>query len=533
MKFSYALFSLLTFMAVAKISHGQFIPQTSIPFVQVQKALGVEKGEDFALVYKGDTLSSYVSDSTMAAYSLFDERISVTNYGDSLEYRFSLPQRKGVCRVWLPDSLPLYYDGHSNQLKKTIIVRYNREGIEQYREDINERAKIVTQTVENARVITTTDATGYRIDYLQSNPDSSHYKHYSMDSVMIRRGYEVKRANGERIRFNLVENPLAYDKSFYGLDSSHTFSFEVRQENDTNISERSTRYFRDIDSSYHCEDWLRQGYFGYGKSLNTQLKDSAYHYNSYSGVYINVNNHRDSIEVSENYDLEGKLVHRSTMRMIMGDYGVEEVLEKRDTFYHAINYYHQLYWNKDHITDLFPYYKQVYLDEDSTVIRVLDYSFEKQDEWPVLTITEGDSSWVENTTEGVSSKYAKEVGFCGGAISKGVGYIIEGNSFTVAGTASGKVAKKLYEIAKGCAKNEVGSSGPPFYFFYSESQGQMVTSYNRFSTSCCSEVERILRKSKSQKVMLYENDQVREIECVFIKLDFEYRFGVVENPKKR
>lgn len=510
-------------------------PKFGIPMSEIRSAIGIDEKVDFALVYKGDTLASCVSKGSSALYSLFDEKIEITNYVDSLGYKYSLPQKSGICRISLPDSLPVYSYSNMKESNRSSIVRYDRVGKEEYKEEIEGNKKVVTRTLEKGKETTTVHKDRWWVEYTQSELDSSYRKSYDLDSVLVEWSYVVNRSNGERIMVDQRESPYFYtwSKKYYDTDTNYYYSLRVGPEKDTVLNESFTRKFKDTDSTYFCRDWSESGYVAHHEQYLTPELDSTYTIQSLDGIYVSLHKLTDGRKVSKSFDLLGNLTYRNSMEMVNGDYGVEEILEKRDTFYHVINYYHQLYWDKDHITDFFPYYQQVYLDEDSVVIRVLDYSFEKQDDWPVLTITEGDSSWVESTDEGGGSKYAAGVAFCGGAISRGVGLIIEEDPFRTEGAVKSKTGKQLEEVIRGCAKYEIELSGPPFYFFYSEGQEKIISSFKRLSTSCSSEVDRILRRGKKQKVTLYEKGTEREMECVFFKLDFNYRFGVIEKAQKR
>jgi len=505
---------------------GQEPPKTSISGDEIREVLGVAKGEDFALVYKGDTLTSYVTNGNTAITTLFDEEIRTTNYGDSLGYEYNLPQKSGTYVISLPDSLPVYWHSYLKKSGKSVLIRYDSSGREKYREVSQNNQKVITQTLDEVTKITTVRDKRWFVKYVHSEPDSSYQESYTADSVLTGWRYEVEKASGERIRVHHRKSPYSYDysKTLYDTDTNYTFSLNVDAKKDTLMSESFSREFKDLDSTYHCRDWSGVGYVAHRERFESRKMDSSYSVHSSDGIYTSVAKKMDSLEVTKLFDLQGNLLYRNNLKLRNGDYGVEEILERRDTFYHVVNYYHQLYWDKDHITDYFPYNKQVYLDQDSAVIRVLDYSFEKQDEWPVLTITEGDSNWVESTAEGGDSKYAINVAFCGGVVASIIELIIEDAPFTSAGAINRKTVKKLEEVIRGCAKYEVGTSGPPFYFFYSEDQGEVFTSFKRPQAPCTLEAERLLQRAKSQKALLY-NRGTHEIDGCFFSLNFEHRFG--------
>lgn len=122
------------------------LPKLSIPISKIRSAIGIDEKGDFALVYKGDTLASCVSKGSSALYSLFDEKIEITNYVDSLGYKYSLPQKSGICRISLPDSLPVYSYSNMKESNRSSIVRYDPVGKEEYKEEIEGNKKVVTRT---------------------------------------------------------------------------------------------------------------------------------------------------------------------------------------------------------------------------------------------------------------------------------------------------------------------------------------------------------------------------------------------------
>lgn len=517
------------------ISQSTEIPKLSFNLSEVEAALGTEPLSDFALIHKGDTLASYSSKTDGSLATLFDERIHIIQYTDSLEYRYTLPDESGVKRFSLPDTLPLYFQYYSESSQASYTIRYDSVGQEKFKKEVNPYYKEKTRATDAYTEVTTIQDTRWMVKYTSANSDSSHLKIFNNDSSLQQWSYVLNKTNGERITESQLYSPFnySYTKGFHMQDTNYNYRLNIDAKGDTIQHESFTQKFKNSDSTYFCGDWSGAEYVTYTEQFKSPEKDSSYTVDSRTGTRYNIHYLDGSLTVGKAFDLKGNLAYRSVIKEIKEDYGVEEILEKRDTFYHVINYYHQLYWDKDHITDFFPYNKQVYLDEDSVVIRVLDYSFEKQDDWPVLTITEGDSSWVESTDEGGSSKYAAGVAFCGGAISRGVGLIIEDDPFRAEGAIKSKTTKQLEEVIRGCAKYEIGLSGPPFYFFYSEGQEMIISSFKRLSTSCSSEVDRILRRSKKQKVILHEEGTEREVECVFFKLDFKYSFGVIEKPTNR
>lgn len=359
------------------------------------------------------------------------------------------------------------------------------------------------------------------VEYTQSELDSSYRKSYDVDSVLVEWSYVVNRSNGERIMVDQRESPYFYtwSKKYYDTDTNYYYSLRVGPEKDTVLNESFTRKFKDTDSTYFCRDWSESGYVAHHEQCLTPELDSTYTIQSSDGIYVSLHKLTDGRKVSKSFDLLGNLTYRSSMEMVNEDYGVEEILEKRDTFYHVINYYHQLYWDKDHITDFFPYYKQVYLDEDSAVIRVLDYSFEKQDDWPVLTITEGDSSWAESTDEGGSSRYAAGVAFCGGAI--GSFQVCEMNDLTF--SSVGMINKKgQNRLKKYFEKNRAGFIGgvgvPPFYFIKNRTEDELLCNIN--GRAKINDAQKII-EGKWVKAELHFNKEVRVFEGIFTRAFFE------------
>ena len=112
-------------------SQVQQFPELSLPMVKIRSVLGVEPNSDFALVYKGDTLARYASNGNTSISTIFDEEIKITNYGDSVGYEYNLPQKSGIYRINLPDSLPLYSYSYLKEPKKTSLVSYDSMGKEE------------------------------------------------------------------------------------------------------------------------------------------------------------------------------------------------------------------------------------------------------------------------------------------------------------------------------------------------------------------------------------------------------------------
>ena len=503
----------------------QEIPHTSIAFSEVQKLLGVELGKDFALVYKGDTLTSFSSNDKRSIATFFDEEIRCIYFEDSVEYQYSLPRRSGVLRLSLPDSLPLFVKENLSESNYSKLIRYDSVGVEKYKEEIREDAKIVTRTSGKGKEATTIQENRWFVNYTQKNPDSSYFREYNADSVLQAWSYVLNVTNGERIHVAQREDPFNYtfSKTCYERDTNYNYRFNINSDGDTLLNESFTRKFKDLDSTYYCGDWSGVDYVAYSEQFHSSKGDSSYRVNSQDGLYYSVDNFEDSLKISKSFDLHGNLIYQSSMKMLNGDYGVEEILEKRDTFYHVINYFHRLHWGKEQITEIFPYIKRVYLDEDSAVVRVLDYSFEKQDEWPVLTITEGDTSWIESMDDGGNSKYAPKIGV---TISNRVGWEMRESTYYFSGTAKRKTEKLLGSFIK--ANNGRGKMGfgvPPFYILKNQNSNQLVHNLAGVFDQQAQELNQIL-SGKGRKSVLYVNDKTQQFEGIFAKLFFELSYYV-------
>lgn len=527
MKFKPLLYlSVLLLSFFTKTTIGQSLPQIRIPYYEVQKAFGVKPGENFALVYKGDTLASYISDGKTSSKQFFEETISCKNYKDSLEYNFSLPNKKGTYRLSLPDSVLIFSKELQLSDSTISVVRYSSDGTEKYRMNKRDKNTTITYSSKTCKRVTNIYDKRWEKRYIQLQPDSSYYRSYNQDSVLAETGYVANRISGERISWTQRESPFhyVYSKTYYVADSSYNYRLSIDSERDTSISESTNRKFTDIDSTFFCRDWIAGENFGYGKIYTSSGKDSTYKFGSQDGGTIEIVAITDSLEVYKSYNLFGEPVYRSIMKMLDDDYGVEEILEKRDTFYHVINYYHQLYWDKDYITAFFPFYKQVFFDEDSIVIRELNYSFEQQDEWPVLTIKEGDSVRVVSTTEGADSKYAVEVGICGlsGSRYERPPYSIEESSFRYEGAGNDRVKRRILKNSKKYIKLKYGVGRPPLYFIYLKDSEYYFHSFKSRREGSDQSFLEILRTAKPQKVTLYVEGKPKVIEAIVLRLDYDF-----------
>ncbi|AEV33211.1 hypothetical protein Oweho_2237 [Owenweeksia hongkongensis DSM 17368] len=504
---------------------GQKVPQTSIAFSEVQNVLGVEQGKGFALVYRGDTLASFSSNDKRSLTTFFDEEIRCIYFEDSVEYQYSLPHRSGVFRLSLSDSLPLFEKENLSESNYSKLIRYDSMGAEKYKEEIREDAKIVTRTSGKGKEATTIQENRWFVNYTQENPDSSYFREYNADSVLQAWSYVLNMTNGERIHVAQREDPFNYtfSKTYYERDTNYNYRFNINPDGDTLLNESFSKKFKELDSTYYCADWSGADYVARSEQYHSLKGDSSYSVNSQDGLYYSVDNFEDSLEISKSFDLQGNLIYRTSMEMLNGDYGVEETLEQRDTFYHEINYFHGLQWGKGQITEIFPYIRRVYLDEDSAVVRVLDYSFEKQDEWPVLTITEGDTSWIESMDDGGNSKYAPKIGV---TISNRVGWEMRESTYYFSGTAKRKTEKLLGSFIK--ANNGRGKMGfgvPPFYILKNQNSVQFVQNLSGLNDLQIQGLKQIL-SGKGKKAVLYINDNAQHFEGTFAKLFFEFSYYV-------
>ncbi len=95
-------------MLISSMMMSQNMSQITIPFTEFRAMLGVGPTENFALVYKGDTLASQTTHGDVAKSKFFDEHITRINFGDSVEFHYSLPHKSGLYRLRLPDSTKLF-----------------------------------------------------------------------------------------------------------------------------------------------------------------------------------------------------------------------------------------------------------------------------------------------------------------------------------------------------------------------------------------------------------------------------------------
>lgn len=485
--------------------------------------LGVSSNENFALVYKGDTLASQVIDGAFTKSTFFDERITYINFKDSLEFRFSLPLKEGILRMNLPDSTTLFSKEFWMRDSSEHIVRYDNRGKEMFKLDIGKKQKSITRISEHAKRQIKSSQSGWSKHYHHLGLDSSYVAYYSLDSVLTSQSILVNFPNEEQMHIYSKMNPYHYSlrRSYSSRDSGYYYSFSTR-DGDTSITDNLSHRLRDIDSTYSCNSYshISNGTHGFTQKFESSNSDSSFGYSSANGGSIGWALENDTFKISKDYNLNGKLIRRESMLLIDGDYGIEELLERRDTFYHVINHYHALYWTENHITDYFPYYKQIYLDEDSSVIRELNYSFDVQNEWPILTITEGDSTWVESTADGASSKYALEVGFCGGVSTDMVSYKADENSFQFSGVGGKKVKKKL--LIKSKMHFDLGVGWPPLYFIYIKDSEISNHNFKAYNSKTAQSFSDIISKGSYKQALLYINGNLNKVDCTFLKLDFDW-----------
>ncbi len=496
----------------------------------LRSVLGLVPTENFALVYKGDTLASQITDGAVTKNKFFDEHITSVNFEDSLEFRYSLPLKEGTLRLSLPDSVILFSREFRFHDSTEYLVRYDKSGSDMYRETKGKKQKTISRFSDNAKREIKSSQSGWSKHYQHLGLDSSYVAYYSVDSILMSQSISVNFPNEEQLHIYSKMNPYHYSlrRSYNSKDSNYTYNYLIHN-GDTSITDNLNHRFRDIDSTYTCYSYSdkTRGLNGFTQKFEKSLSDSSYGYNSAYGGSVGWTLANDTFKISKDYNLNGKLIRRESMLLIDGDYGIEELLDRRDTFYHIINHYHALYWKENHITDYFPYYKQIYLDEDSSVIRELNYSFDIQDEWPILTITEGDSTWVESTADGASSKYALEVGFCGGVVTSGyVSYIPDENTFIFTGIGSESVRKKLLKYSKQHFALDLGVGAPPLYFINIGDAGSPIHNFKAYNEKTFQSLNDILTKSKTTVASLYVNGEQKKIDCTFLKLDFNYSLQV-------
>lgn len=496
-------------------------PNFGIPMSEIRSAIGIDEKGDFALVYKSDTLASYTSTNIGSVATFFDEEIQTIRYPDSVEYRYLLPDESGVKRFSLPDTLPLYSQFYSPLARASYLIRYDSEGKERFKKELQERSTIITETTDTYTSVTTIQDTRWMVKYTSVNSDSSHLKTFNNDSTLQQWSYVLTKTNGERLTETQINSPAnySYTKGFHTPDTNYSYRLNIDAKGDTIQHESFTQKFKDSDSTYFCGDWGGAEYVARTEQFQSPKKDSSYTVDSREGTQYTIHYLDDSLTVRKAFDLNGNLAYRSFMKEINGNYGMEEILEKRDTFYHVINYYHQLYWENE-ITDYFPFYKQIHIGEDSVILRILDYSFEKEGEWPVLTITEGDSSWVEKTDEGADSKYAAQVGFCGGTSPTLVGLKMSTSTYSFSGLASRKTEKELANFTERNYDGDImGSDLPPLYFLKNKNSNYTSHNLSKANQQTKAEIQHIL-SGKGDKAKLYYQNNIFPFNGTFAKVYF-------------
>ncbi len=528
MKFSSALFSLLTLLAISKISHGQFIPQTSIPFSEVQMALGVEKGEDFALVYKGDTLAAQISDSTGSSQQLFDEEILYHKHEDSISYEYSLPYSFGSYRISIPDSTLLYLK-ETRFYNDTIEreVRYGANGAEKFRLDRNGNSKTVTITSDNFKTITTITENGWSRKYQQFQPDSSYYASYSLDSVLLRSSYSNDRINGEKIKASANELSSTSDLSrdYKDEDSSYHYSYYTMSDGGSRLTEEFRKEYPDFN--YECKEWSYYQDFGFERRYTRTRWDSVYGYQSFGAGSFFTSYESDSIKVSKSFSLNGDLIYRQRIDKVKGRFSREEEMSKEDTFYHFINYYHALYWENDtdYITSYYPFANRVFLNEDSVKIKEYKYDFDKKYEWPEVIIIEGDSTVKFTATSKGRFEYGSPlVLICGERGPPRVHTLqtIDYSSVQFTGALKKRSQDKVMSFVEDCKFIDFGIGWPPVYFLHTEGN-RVLSSMQPHTAECKESLATVFSEKDDIGAVLYYKGDTRKVECTLFRLDYTFK----------
>ena len=507
---------------------GQEIPQTSIPFSEVQKLLGVELGKDFALVYKGDTLAAQLSDSVGSVHQLFDEEIRYFNHGDSIEYQYSLPYSFGVYRVSLPDSTLLY-------LKETWlygdtterVVRYEANGLEKYRLDRKGKNKTITHSSSNSRNVVTINEKGWSRKHEQFEPDSSFYASYSLDSVLISSWFSNESTNGEKINGSTNEFSSTPDltRNYNDGDSSYYFTCYPTTEGGLRITEEFRKKYSEY--TYECKEWSWNQDFGFEQRYTNSEKDSTYGYSSFGQGSFFVTIENDSLKVSKSYALNGDLIYRKRIDKLKGRYLVEEEMSKRDTFYHFINYYHLLDWENDtdYITSYYPFANRVFLNEDSVKIKEYKYEFGKEHEWPIVSIIEGDSNTNFKATSQDRFEYGSPIILiCGERGPPRVVKIqkIDYSSAQLTGALKKRSKGKVMSFLDDCKFLELGIGWPPVYFMHI-AEKDVLSSMQPYTEDCKESLKTVLNKRDHVRAILYHNGNKRKVNCSLFRLNYKLK----------
>lgn len=534
MKKQYSFSLIIACIGLFQSAIGQHVPETSIPISAVRNMLGVGPTENFTLVYKGDTLASQFIDGDVSKSKFFDEHITCINFGDSLEFQYSLPYGYGIHRVKPIDSTTIYRKvtfGHSPP-DITDVYRYDESGEGVYWEEIFMGKRVITRYKGDGSLTTTITADGWSESYIQSEPDSSYITDYTPDSTFVGYSFNVKLPTGEQLGITEQVQPYSYrsTRSFNSIDSNYSYSLNVWKR-DTSITDFISHRFPDLDSIYKCNSGISdQGEVYTKQYVHVSSGDSLYRYSSLNGGSISWMIENDSVKISKDYDLSGKLIERRRLEFLFDGSEMAEVLIMRDTFRHFIMYYHNLNWKDDtmHVTSYFPYSRQVYLNDDSVVTKELNYSFERKGDWPVVTIKENDSTWVENISDGESSKFAEDIYIPSSSISVD-SISVDVNNIPVDSLQfKGMGGTHLREWFMGVADQKVANhewvGSSPYYVAYFTEDQEPVSTFRGYWGKSDAECDEMMKNAKKTKATLYVDGKPRKVKGVLLRLDITYEY---------
>lgn len=508
------------------------LPELSIPVSEIRSAIGIGEKRDFALVYKSDTLASYISTDSGSKATLFDEEISMSNYGDSIEFKYFLPYSYGSYRIILPDSV-LIYTKEIRFYGDTIerMVRYGADGSEKYRLERKGGNQTITTTSDNFKTVIDVSNTGWIRKYQQFQPDSSYYASYSLDSVLLRSSYSNDHANGEKIKgsANELSSTSDFIRDYEGEDSSYHYSYYTMSDGESRlIQEFRMKY---LEYAYECKEWSYNQDFGFDQRYTKEGWDSAYGYQSFGTGSFFSSHENDSLKVSKSFDLQENVIYRQRIEKIRGRYVLEEEMSKEDTFYHFINYYHLLEWENDtdYITSYYPFASRVFLNEDSVKIKEYIYDFNKKYEWPELSIIEGDSvTTLVATAEGRFEYGGPMISICG----KQAPYVekiqkIDHSTVKFQGALRKSSKGNVLSFVEGCKVLELGMGWPPVYFVRVE-RHSILSSMKTITKGCKDSLSSLLNQKDDVRTKLYYNGKTHNVKCSFLKMDYKLKMVEIQ-----
>lgn len=472
--------------------------------------------EDFMLVYSGDTVAKYTQYGTEDyKLSLFDQGVATYVNGDTLVQIFYISEFETRKKLLLPDSQLVFRE--INRPGQTERVYLDTAGRERRKlmvtKDVWQDTRYLPGT---ARLVRTKWKEGFSWKYL--SPDSNLIQEFDVDSNLVQliTNYKVGSALSISENYNWLKSEGRYRRSYNTEDSTYMFTKYYRP-NDTLVNTSRTKNFE--DSSYTFE--VQTGGGDSSKAIETT------HGNEYKLVQRNMNglektiSHQDGIYKLVLFDKQGQVVSRTYEED--NPTGVEERLEKRDTFYHYVAYKHGLQWENDTMDVLrfFSFERILYLNEDSVVIKEVEFNF-KPYQWPEITVTTPDDTMVIPSDSSKNSEYSEYVFICPGPIIKNPWD--KRDSIVVTGIKSDRVQHALQRIFD--EKRMLFEFGivllPAYLLFDHRTSDLLFPGYN-FEGALKEELVASLQKINREDFTVYRNGKKEKSPFALIKIDLVER----------